>query len=188
MIPEANFNSQLENPKLPKSSSKRFLARIWPKTAVSQGFQKALSIASWKAPNYQHLLPKGSWPGFGSKWPFPNDSRKDSIAGPGSSKMPNFRSKRLLATIWPKAAVSPGFQKALPIAGRKAPNCPNLFPKGSWLGFGPKPAVSQSSFNSPAQTWLYALSTEAKTCSVRRLWRAQPTRTRRVAPRPAADI
>ena len=36
MISEANYNSQLADAKLPKSGSKRLLARIWPTKAISQ--------------------------------------------------------------------------------------------------------------------------------------------------------
>ena len=45
---------------------KRLLARIWPKTVRSQGFQKQILIASWKVSNDVHLAPKrrlaGIWP------------------------------------------------------------------------------------------------------------------------------
>ena len=56
-IPEGNFNRRLKGAKLPKSASKRLLARIWPK----------------KAPNCLNLLPKGSWPGCGPQRLFPTD-------------------------------------------------------------------------------------------------------------------
>ena len=102
-IPQGNCHSQLKGAKLPQSGSKRLLAKILPKTIVSQWFQKRMSIA-----------------------------------GAGPSKIPNCSSTRLPATIWLKTAVSQGFQTAISIAGCTAPNCQNLLPKGSWLGFGPQ--------------------------------------------------
>ena len=70
-----NFNSRLESTKMPKSGSKKVLARIWPQRAVSQGFQKQMSRARWQAPKCPSLAPKGSWPGFGPKGPSPKVSR-----------------------------------------------------------------------------------------------------------------
>ena len=89
-------NNHLELAQMRKSSSKRLLARVWPKMAVSSLSYASGLITIWSLPKCQNpapkgtwptlpflafLLsavpkcqnpaPKGSWPGFGPKWPFP---------------------------------------------------------------------------------------------------------------------
>ena len=56
------FNSQLEPTQMPKSSSKRLLARIWPKMAVSSLSHASGLITIWSLPKCQNPAPKGSWP------------------------------------------------------------------------------------------------------------------------------
>ena len=66
-FPDANFNSQLANPKYPNLAPKGSVARICPRKAFSQGSQKQLSIASWQAQIAQIWLQKAPWPGFNPK-------------------------------------------------------------------------------------------------------------------------
>ena len=60
MVPEKDFNSRPRALKLPKFASKGPLARIWPKTTVSQGSRKGILIAGPRALK---------WPKFASKGP-----------------------------------------------------------------------------------------------------------------------
>ena len=77
--------------------------------------------------------------------PFPMLPEVNFNSRPDGAKWPKSCSKRLLARIWPKTVRSQCFQKSILIAGRTAPNGPNLAPKGSWPGFGPKRSVPNAS-------------------------------------------
>ena len=71
-----------------------------------------------------------------------HSQKRNSIAGPGPSKMRNVSSKRLPARIWPKRAVSAHCQKRKSIAGPKLSKKTKFeFQKGSRPGFNQKRAV-----------------------------------------------
>ena len=134
--------------KRPKSGSKRLLARIWPRKAFSQGSQKQISIASWQAQIAQIWLPRV----LAKIWPKKAFSQ-------GSQKQISIVSwQAQIAQIWLRKGrgqdlAQKGFLPRFPEANFKSqlasPKCPNLAPKGSWLGFGPErlsPKVPRSKF------------------------------------------
>ena len=101
MVPEANFKSQLEGPKLPKSGSKRLLARIWPKMARAQWSQKQNFNGQLEAPNDPNLA-KAPGQDLAQNGPFPMVLEVNFNSQLEGSRLPKSGSKRLLARIWPK--------------------------------------------------------------------------------------
>ena len=102
-------NHHLGPAQMPKSSSKKFLARIWPKMAVSSASYVSESFLCQR---------------FNSQLvPF---------------QMPISSSKKLLARIWPKMVISSLSYASGLITSWGLPKCQNPAPKSSWPGFGPK--------------------------------------------------
>ena len=145
-IPEGRFSCRLQATKVPKSGSKRLLARIWPKKAVSQGSQKAVLIARLQATK----VPKsGSKRLLARIWPKRAVSKGSQkailIAVLQATRIPKSGSKRLLARIWPKRAVSQGSQKAVLIAVLQATRIRKSGSKRLLARILPKRAVSKGS-------------------------------------------
>ena len=97
---------------LQKCAPKRLPARIWSKTAVSQGPQKGSLIVGRGAAECQKFASKRLLDRIWPKTAVSQGPQKESlIAGRGAAKCQKFASKRLLARIWLKTAVSQGSQK-----------------------------------------------------------------------------
>ena len=95
------FNNQMGPAQMQKSTSKRFLARIWPKIAVSSlSFVNGL-MTSWVV--CKRFLPGHHFAQHGRFQPF-LCQRSNHHLGP--AQMPKSTSKKFLARIWPKMAVS----------------------------------------------------------------------------------
>ena len=160
-----------------KIASKRLLARIWPKRAVSQWFQRNLNYRSkgpqmaencfQKAPG-QDLAQKGRFPmvpegvfncrpkGLPAKKAVSQWSQKGIlIAGPKAFKWQKIASKRLLARIWPKRAVSPMVPKGdfdcRPKGPQMAENCFQKAPGQDLVQNGRFPMVPEGFFFLPVQ-------------------------------------
>ena len=137
LLPAAWYNNRTAVTKL-RHASKKLLARIWPKRAVSQGSQKAILIAGLHHQNPKIWLQKAPGQDLAQKGRFLGIPE-----GNFNCRAPSHQNSK----IWLQKAPSQDLAQKGRFLGipegnfsyrAPPPESQNLAPKGSWPGFAPK--------------------------------------------------